>query len=593
MSTTRPRTPAVSARPAVRRHDRPPIGRREATTVIGLTLAFGLVLALWAYVNPSLHGPDELANVDAVIHLAMGQGWPPAGDLHYLQGLLAQNVPVHLPAATDRPDFATIVGDGSENPLVNPMSQHPPTWFLVQAVVAHLLDFAGRRWDIVVLGMRLVDVVVMLPVPALVWASVRRATGSPRTAVAAAATLLAVPQLAQLGSSVSVWVPVITAGVLATWLAVRVLTGDRSWWTALALGGALAVGTAMMAGGAIAVPSALLAVVVARNGSGPRGRLLRALVVLAVPAVTTGWWYVTKAVQTGTPQPDPFPAVSMSWPAHESPAPTQFAGAFWNGMSNSFWGLLGRYEWPLSAVLVDSFTVIALTALVWGLSRRTVDRRTVLVAAAFPVTALVVVLARDWATYASHLGVTVNQGRFLFPALAALLVAQACAWRALVERDVVRVRLARSVVVVAPLVAVAALGLLYSGSYEELVFRVSVAGRQTLAGSLPYGLRPLAALVAAVAVVGLVTLVLAWGVVGRRRPQRAVTASAGTVAAGTASTVGADDTVAAHPADPGSQHVSAAEHDDPAADRSEHDGPAEHDGPTDPTHHDDPDHGDR
>lgn len=532
MSTPRTRTHAEVVRPAVvRRRVGPPVGRRELATVIGITVVFGLVLTLWAYLNPALHGPDELANVDAAIHLAMGQGWPPAGDLHYLQGLLGQNVPVHLPPALDRPDFATIVGDGSENALVNPMSQHPPTWFLVQAVVAHLLDFAGRRWDIVVLGMRLVDVAVMLPVPALVWASVRRATRSPRTALAATATLLAVPQLAQLGSSVSVWVPVITAGVLATWLAIRVLTGDRSWWTALALGGALAVGTAMMAGGAIAVPFALLAVVLARNGSGPLGRLLRALVVLAVPAVTTGWWYVALAVQTGTPQPDPFPAVSMSWPAHESPAPTQFAGAFWNGMSNSFWGLLGRYEWPLSAVLVDSLTVIALAAVVWGLSRRTVDRRTMLVAAAFPATALVVVLLRDWATYASHLGVTVNQGRFLFPSIAALLVVQACAWRALVDSQAVRIRLARAAIVVPPVIAAAALALLYSGSYEELVFRVSVAGRQTLLGSLPYGLRPLVAIAVAVAVVGLATAVLAWGAVGRHGPR------SGTPAA----MVGADD----------------------------------------------------
>ncbi|WIB25341.1 hypothetical protein [Curtobacterium sp. MCSS17_015] len=550
-------------RPTTSSH--PPVGRRELTTVVGITVVFGLVLALWAYVNPSLHGPDELANVDAVIHLAMGQGWPSAGDLHYLQGLLAQNVPAHLPAAVDRPDFAAIVGDGSEDTLVNPMSQHPPTWFLVQAVVAHLLDFADRRWDIVVLGMRLVDVAVMLPVPALVWASVRRATRSPRTAVTATALLLAVPQLAQLGSSVSVWVPVITAGALTTWLAVRVLTGDRSWWTVVALGGALAVGTAMMAGGVIAVPFALLAVLVARNGTGALGRVLRGLVVLAIPAAMTGWWYVVQAVRTGTPQPDPFPAVSMAWPTDESPAPTQFAGAFWNGMSNSFWGLLGRYEWPLSSVLVDSFTVIALTAVVWGGTRRTADRRTMLIAGLFPATALLVVLARDWATYASHLGVTVNQGRFLFPALAALLVVQACAWRVLVERDVVRVRLARAVLVVTPLVAVAALGLLYSGSYEELVFRISAAGYRTLAGSVPYGPLPVVALTAAVAVVGLATLVLAWLLAGRPGPLRR-TAPADSTAVdtdgGAATDTGTDDTRAA----PAAVAASSAEQTDHDAD---------------------------
>ena len=494
----------------------PRIGRAEVVSLLGVTAVFVLLLITWAYVNPALHGPDEVANVDAVLHLAMGQSWPHAGELHYVQGLLAQNVPDHLPPAAQRGTFAAIVGDGTENELLNPMSQHPPTFFLVQAVIAHLLDFPSRRWDLVVLVWRLVDVVVAAPLPLLVWAAVRRATRSPRLAVSAAVALLAVPQLLQLMSSVSVWVPVITAGALATWLGVRVLTGDRSWWTALALGGALAVGTAVMAGGVMAVPFALLAVLISRSDGSGRpalgvlGRVLRAVVVLAVPLVTTGWWYLAQLVRTGTPQPDSYPAVVLRWPRLEGPDATQFAGVFWNGLSNSFWGQLGRYEWSLSPIIVDTFTVLALTALVWGASRRTTDRRVLAVAGAFPLTALVVVVVRDWATYAGHLGVTVNQGRFLFPAVVALLVTQAAVWQALVVRHEVRVRLARAVLVVAPLVVVAALGLLYVGTYEELVFRVSAAGKQTLWGSLPFGRAPLGALVVAVGVIGLATIVVAW-----------------------------------------------------------------------------------
>jgi len=66
------------------------------------------------------------------------------------------------------------------------------------------------------------------------------------------------------------------------------------------------------------------------------------------------------------------------------------------------------------------------------------------------------------------------------------------------------------VLVVVPLVVVAALGLLYVGTYEELVFRVSAAGKQTLWGSLPFGRAPLGALVVAVGVIGLATIVVAW-----------------------------------------------------------------------------------
>ncbi|MFJ3028899.1 hypothetical protein ACIPEQ_08655 [Curtobacterium sp. NPDC087080] len=510
----------------------------ELLAVAGVSATFVLLLATWAAVNPPLQGPEEAANVDAVLHLLAGQPWPATGHLHFFQGLLAQDVAVRLPPVSERGSIAAIVGDGTENALRNPMSQHPPTFFAVQAAVALVLDAGSRRWDHVVLVMRLVDVLAMAPLPALVWASVRRATRSPRLAVAAAAVLLAVPQIAQVGSSVSVWVPVIVAGALSTWLAVRVLTGDRSWWTLLALGGSVAVGTAVSAAGFLAVPFVLVAVLAGRLGSAAARRpdrdvlgrdvlgrdvlvrdvlvrVGRCLVVLLVPAVTTGWWYARQFVRTGSPQPDPYAPVRDPWPAGQGPDVVQFVGTFWNGMSDSFLGLLGRYQWPLSPVIVDTATVVALAALVWAAASRQVDRRSMALVGTFPVTALVVVLARDWPTYVGHVGITVTQGRFLFPAIAALLVVQALAWRGLVVRRAVRVRLARAVLLVAPVVAVAALGLLYSGSFEGLQFRVSTAGRQALWTSLPAGRGTLAALVGLLAVVGLATAVAVWRWFGR------------------------------------------------------------------------------
>ncbi|MDM7888834.1 hypothetical protein QUG98_10250 [Curtobacterium sp. RHCJP20] len=505
--------------------------RSELLALAGVSATFVLLLATWAAVNPPLQGPEEAANVDAVLHLLAGRPWPATGHLHFFQGLLAQDVAVRLPPVSERGSIAAIIGDGTEDALRNPMSQHPPTFFAVQAAVALALDAGSRRWDHVVLVMRLVDVLVMAPLPALVWASVRRATRSPRLAVAAAAVLLAVPQMAQVGSSVSVWVPVIVAGALSTWLAVRVFTGDRSWWTLLALGGSVAVGTAVSAAGFLAVPFALVAVLAgqlapaaARSGRDVLVRVGRCLVVLLVPAVTTGWWYARQFVRTGSPQPDPYPPVRQPRPAGQGPDVVQFAGAFWNGMSDSFLGLLGRYQWPLSPVIVDTATVVALAALVWAGASRRVDRRTMLVVGLFPVTVLVVVLARDWATYVGHLGITVTQGRFLFPAVAALLVVEAIAWRGLVVRRTVRVRLARAVLLVAPVVAVAALGLLYSASFEGLQFRVSAAGRQALWTSLPAGRGALAVLAGLLAVVGLPTAVALWRWFGRDDTVRTVPA---------------------------------------------------------------------
>jgi 4-amino-4-deoxy-L-arabinose transferase-like glycosyltransferase len=496
---------------------RPRVTRSELVSVLGLSAAFALLLLTWALVTPPLHGPDELAYVDASMHLALGEAWPAAGSMHYLQGLLAQAVPMLPQIAPERVAFGALVGDHAVNTLVNPMSQHPPTYFLAQSLVARALDFTTRRWDIVVLGMRLVDVALTSVLPALVWASVRRATRAPRLAVLAAGALLLVPQLAQFGSSVNAWVPVVTAGAVATWLGMRILTGDRSWWTVLALGGSLAVGTAVMSGGFIAVPFAIAVVLGSRSDLRWGARALRVLVVLAVPALTTGWWWLARLFDTGTLQPDALPTGTERWAVDEGPDPTAFTGAVWNGLSESFWGRLGRYEWPLSPVLVDSLTVVALAALVWAASRRTTDRRVMAVAGVFPVTAIVVVLVRDWATYVGHTGVTVTQGRFLFPALAALLVMQAVAWRGLVVDERVRRRLGRALIVVGPLVAVAALALLYGASYEALQFRVRANGVGFLSNTTPYGLRAIAASVGALVVVGAVTGVVAWRWLGVAR----------------------------------------------------------------------------
>ncbi len=373
----------------------------ELLAVAGVSATFVLLLATWAAVNPPLQGPEEAANVDAVLHLLAGQPWPATGHLHFFQGLLAQDVAVRLPPVSERGSIAAIVGDGTENALRNPMSQHPPTFFAVQAAVALALDAGSRRWDHVVLVMRLVDVLAMAPLPALVWASVRRATRSPRLAVAAAAVLLAVPQIAQVGSSVSVWVPVIVAGALSTWLAVRVLTGDRSWWTVLALGGSVAVGTAVSAAGFLAVPFALVAVLAGRLGpAAARPGPGRARPRRPVPGGAPRPRGHDRVVVRPAVRPDRFSATGPlragPGPLARGPGPdvVQFVGTFWNGMSDSFLGLLGRYQWPLSPVIVDTATVVALAALVWAAASRQVDRRSMALVGTFPVTALVVVLAR-------------------------------------------------------------------------------------------------------------------------------------------------------------------------------------------------------
>ncbi|MDP9735427.1 hypothetical protein [Curtobacterium sp. 260] len=83
------------------------------------------------------------------------------------------------------------------------MTQHPPTAYLVGALVLKAVHFAGLRWDHAVLVLRLVDVAAVTLLPLLTWASVRRLTRSPRAGLVGALALFGVPQLASIASSVS------------------------------------------------------------------------------------------------------------------------------------------------------------------------------------------------------------------------------------------------------------------------------------------------------------------------------------------------------------------------------------------------------
>ncbi len=132
----------------------------------------------------------------------------------------------------------------AEVDTVDQMTQHPATYYVLAAGVLHLVDFEAHRPAVDVLALRLFSALFVLPLPALAWATVRRVTRSPRAAVVGAFAVLAVPELASIGASVSNDPPVMLFGATTVWLAVRVLTGDARTRTAFAL--ALSLGVAIL-----------------------------------------------------------------------------------------------------------------------------------------------------------------------------------------------------------------------------------------------------------------------------------------------------------------------------------------------------------
>jgi hypothetical protein len=513
---------------------RPLVGRHEWVLLGTATLAWLAFLLTFALVTPAFGAPDEPAHVDAAFRLALGLGWPHGGEMHYLAAV--RQIVEHPAPAVDRPTVdALLAAVPGDSPAIDPMSQNPPTYWLVAAGILRVIRFGSHDWATSVLVLRVFDVLLVTALPVLVWATVRRVTRSPRTALVAPVLLFAVPQLPQVASGVTVWAPVVLLGAVLVWLSARVLTGDRSWWTTAGLAVAVTGLAALNALGLLAIPFVVLVSALAPGRTWGRRALHAGVVVLAAVAVS-GWWWVRTLLVSGTLLPDALRAVTTVQPYPAGGAnPGAFAGRQWDGLTASFFGALGANQWPLPAMVIDTLAVVGLAVIGWSYARRAPGRRVTTILLVWPTVVLVATLAYNWRNYlGTHQGNGL-QGRFLFVAVVALVLAQAVAWHALVVRPELRRRLARLAVIGSLAIGTYGIGLTYRGGWENTQFRITPGGISAMAGGAVTG--PFAILLVAIvfAAAAVATVVLVWRTV----------AEPGTTAA-----VPAEPADAADPADP-------------------------------------------
>ncbi|MEK6309621.1 MAG: DUF2142 domain-containing protein [Curtobacterium sp.] len=508
--------------------DHPTIGRTEGWTIAVLTVAFGAWLALWAVVVPAFQAPDEIAHFDAAVQLATGGGWPAPGTMHVTSAVLAA---VQEQGSRPASAWSTVTGLLTAHPgpssTVNQMSQHPPTAYLVDAVVLRALHFGSLRWDHALVALRLVDAFAVAPLALLAWASVRRVTRSPRAALVGAIALFAVPQLASIAASVTNDAPVLVLGGLVVWLTTRVLTGDGRRRVLATLALALGVLVATKGTGLPAVPFVALALLVAGPGTGGSvrtglgRRVVRTVLVLAVAGVVGGWWWVRNLVRYGTLQPDGYAGIrpDQSFPAGTGPSVLHFLDVSWGTLARTFWGSVGgRAQVSIGDLLTAALTVVALVVVVGWAFRRSPGRRSVVVLAVFPALLVLLQTASSWRAYLDTTAVAGTQGRYFFPGLVALLVLSAVAWRRLCgsgrTRDVVGSVLA----VALPLIG------LYGLAVAAGWFWNAATGPASTASVAHYGASGPVPFAAVVVLAAVVAVTLTAGVVGTARhrvPDRA------------------------------------------------------------------------
>lgn len=419
--------------------------RRALALITALVTLTGV---LWAVLTPAFRAPDEPQHVNSVLRLAYGGGWPAAGealvgpavDEARDQAALATDVPGRHLDRLDLPPYVTVpplrdaerstvtganaLADpvpagtdtrGLDPETVDQMTQHPPLYYAVAAGVLHLTGTAEARWDVQLLVLRLFDVGLLLPLPLLTAAAVRRLSGSRAAALVAASFTLFVPQAGHILGSVTNDALVTLSGAVTGYLCVRVLTGDLRRRTAAGLGVVVGVGLLTKVMAAFALPVVVAAYLLA---SGPRGRRAAgALVAGGAAFVVGGWWWLRNLLVLGTVQPVGIPDRFV--PEDEPQGLWYFLRVVVTSLTRSFFGNFGWLEIRVpDAVFWTAAIVVAVLcacAVVRGPARRATA-----VLLLQPVALWCGVLVNAWPDYSAHGWISAVQGRYLFAGLLAL-----------------------------------------------------------------------------------------------------------------------------------------------------------------------------
>ena len=409
-----------------------------------------LVLAAYSVLIPQYRSPDEPQHTDMIVHLQHDRRYP-APKARFLGEGVAQstvragygdvpsvtprsNKPLTSAAARSQQGSFDELGGDVPTRIPNQMGQHPPLYYAGSALLLRIIPTAADwPFNVTVGLLRMLSALMIAPLPLLAFLAVRRLGASQTAGVAAALIPLAIPQLANIGSSINNDNPLTLLAGAATLLAAYVVTGDTSWRTAVFLGllGGLALLTKSLA---IFIPVWFAIVyLVAWLRSRDVQVLVRGAGAVGLTLVISAAWYIRNLTkydalqpQGITPKPDPRqPAVPYGLGDKGYDWVTDYAVPFF---SRRFWVELSVGRKLATAQWIPTWTAVAtilvLTAAVAGLVVAARQRRFLAFAAAVaaPFAALVLQLfIVTWREY-SHSGVPERglQGRYFFAGVVGL-----------------------------------------------------------------------------------------------------------------------------------------------------------------------------
>ncbi|WP_250442527.1 hypothetical protein [Actinotalea sp. C106] len=447
---TRPATqptdqPGAEPHPGEARHRAPRPSRdlRTARTgpfpralVAAITIVWLGVLLTWTFVLPTYRSADEPAQVSATLSLRYGMDWPGYKQLPIVTNVSkTRSIAGHtdadgqyyplaredvVPRAT-RPPF---VVDGEVTTSgTNNLGQHPPGYYALTAAASHLTP-ESTAFDLHVWLLRLVNVLLITPLPWLMALTVHR-LGADRAGIAVgAATPLLVPQLGALGGAVNNENLAILTGVAMSYLITRVGTGDQRRRTAVLLGLVLAVGLLAKAWALLFIPVICLGYLLGAARTRRWGRALGGLVTTGALSLLGAWWWVRNYLVFGAVQPAGH-LPSRDVPLDPAAALPRFVSAVAEYVPTRFWAMLSikHEEAPFPYAVTWALTVVLLVGLLVLVVRRQSysARRADGLLLALPFVALIAVLMYStWSLFLDTGFARGLQGRYLFTGIAAV-----------------------------------------------------------------------------------------------------------------------------------------------------------------------------
>ena len=402
---------------------------------MGILLAYSLLV-------PLFRAPDELQHVGLVIASRTSPGY---GDYDStftdarveagarLLGRPALHSTGQTPEAIPRGERPTLDELGSPAPGGrNQQTQHPPLYYASMGAASTFITTmipGESTWsfDRLVYLLRVLNVALVASIPAIAYLTARRIGVSIRASVFACLLVMAIPQLAHIGSSVNNDNLVVLLGALAALGAAAVTVGDLTRRRVVWLGVVLGLALLTKATSLTFVPMVGLAYAIHLRRDA-RLVVRRVLETGAVAFVAGGWWLAKNLIQHGTVQPsDAFYLV----PQDVEPVVGDWAERFFYLLPVRFWGHFGYLEVKLNRPLIVFGTALVLGGITWALAQR--RRRVPVAVLLVPFAGSLVLLARKtWNRYLL-VGRPIPgiQGRYLFVSIVGMVVAVASAVDAL------------------------------------------------------------------------------------------------------------------------------------------------------------------